>query len=206
MTAAARTVIVDCAVAGRTYSGEIESGDLLVMAPFPDGVLLAAIDGLGHGTEAAMAARTAAEALERRALDPVVLLMQQCHQALRKTRGAVMSLASFDAGRNTLSWLGVGNVEGILFRQDPDARPNCEHLLLRGGVVGYQMPPLRAATLPIVPGDTLVFATDGLRGSFTQTSPIGRPPQNVADELLARYATGNDDALVIVVRYLGRGS
>lgn len=206
MTAAAGTVIVEYAAAARTYDGEIESGDRLVIAPLPDGVLIAAIDGLGHGTEAAIAARVAAEILERRALDPLDLLMQQCHRALRKTRGAVMSLASFHAGTNTLSWLGVGNVEGILFRQDPDARQSCEHLLLRGGVVGYQMPPLRVATLPVVPGDTLVFATDGLRGSFSQTSPIGRAPQNAADELLARYATGNDDALVIVARYRGRGS
>jgi serine phosphatase RsbU (regulator of sigma subunit) len=35
-------------------------------------------------------------------------------------------------------------------------------VLLRSGVVGYQLPTLRASTLPIAPGDLLIFATDGI--------------------------------------------
>ena len=196
--------LVEYATAARTFEGEIDSGDRLAVAVFPDGVLLAAIDGLGHGREAAMAARTAAAILERSGFEALDRLVDQCHQAMRKTRGAVMSLGAFHAGSSTLSWLGIGNVEGILFRQDPGARPRHEHLLLRGGVVGYQLPPLRPAVLPIVPGDMLVFATDGLSGSFSEIDPIGRTPQSVADDLLARYATGTDDALAVVARYIGR--
>ena len=38
--------------------------------------------------------------------------------------------------------------------------------MLRGGVVGYSLPALRIATLSVAPGDTLIFATDGIGGSF----------------------------------------
>jgi serine/threonine protein phosphatase PrpC len=182
---------------------EDESGDLHVIAPYPGGVLVAVIDGLGHGPEAAAAAREAAWILEARAAEPVVALVQRCHEGLRKTRGAVMSLASFDSRTSSVSWAGVGNVEGILLRAAPDSRPGREAVALRGGVVGYQLPPLRAWALPVSPGDTLVMATDGLRGEFIDCLAIQGSPQEMAESLLARYARGSDDALVVVARYLG---
>ena len=40
----------------------------------------------------------------------------RCHDRLRATRGVVMSLASLDQERGILTWLGVGNVAGVVFR------------------------------------------------------------------------------------------
>jgi hypothetical protein len=114
----------------------------------------------------------------------------------------VISIASFCADTGTMTWLGVGNVEGILFRADTTTAGARESLLLRGGVVGYQMPPLRPATLSIRPGDTLMLATDGIRGSFCDVSPLNRDPQVVADNILDKYGKKTDDALVVVVRCL----
>ncbi|MEN8132970.1 MAG: hypothetical protein ABFS45_22890, partial [Pseudomonadota bacterium] len=84
-----------------------------------------------------------------------------------------------------------------------------ETLLLRGGVVGYQLPPLRASQLSITPGDTLVFATDGIRNGFTQglssSGPIflQDPLQQIADRTLTLFGKATDDALVLVARYRG---
>ena len=94
--------VVDWAVASRAYPDQVESGDRHLVAPFRAGVLLAAVDGLGHGSEAALAACTALEVLEAHRAEPVVELVRRCHKALAATRGAVMSLASVDALARTL--------------------------------------------------------------------------------------------------------
>jgi hypothetical protein len=101
-----------------------------------------------------------------------------------------------------MTWLGVGNVEAALFRAAEIAKPRRETLLLRGGVVGYQLPPLRESMLAIASADMVVFATDGIRHRFVEESPIDREPNEVAADIVARYSRQNDDALVLVARYL----
>ncbi len=183
--------------------GQSVCGDRHVVALFPAGGLVGVVDGLGHGPEAAAAAGVAVATLERSAQEPVTTLVQRCHVALERTRGVVMTLASFNVRGGTLTWLGVGNAEGILFRADQSASSPRESLSLRGGVVGYQLPSLRAQAVPVVPGDLLVFTTDGIRSEFARDLRLTDPPQHMADGVLARHARGTDDALVLVVRYLG---
>lgn len=196
--------LVEWGEAGSALEGI--SGDLLVVADFPEGVLVAVLDGLGHGVEAAAASRAAGRLLRAHAHEPVTILVERCHDALRGTRGAVMTLASIDRRASSMTWTGVGNVEAILLRADRRAQPPREALALRGGVVGYQLPPLRAPTLPLLPGDTLILATDGLRSAFTTGLDVPGSPRDVAQAILARFSRGTDDALVGVVRYLGAPS
>ena len=194
---------IDWAARIHTLKGEQECGDSYVLAPFPQGVLAAVIDGLGHGSEAATAARIAAETLRERAHHPVADLIKHCHAALYKTRGAVISLASIDTANDRMAWLGVGNVEGVLIRAGTNVQPGRETLLLRSGVCGYQMQPLRTTTLSIFPGDTLILVTDGIDSGFIQAvSPLASP-DTIAADILSRYVKETDDALVLVIRYLG---
>ncbi len=193
---------VEWGLAGAALEGD-ESGDVHVVRAFPRGVLVAVIDGLGHGPEAAAAAKEAARTLEAFAGEPVATLVARCHEALRKTRGAVMTLASFDSGDSSMTWMGIGNVEGILLRAGPVAEPAREAVTLRGGVVGYQLPTLRASALTVSRGDTLILATDGIRGGFLAGLTVRGSPQELAESIFARYARGSDDALVVVARYLG---
>ena len=82
-------------------------------------------------------------------------------------------------------------------------RSGQEVLLLRGGVVGSQLPALQATVLPISKGDTLVFVTDGIRGEFVESLSTMESPQRAADKILKRHGRGNDDALVLVARLTG---
>jgi len=182
---------------------DIVSGDLHVMAPFPGGVLVALLDGLGHGHEAAEVSLAAASVLEAHASDTVLDLIQRCHNTLRKTRGLVMSLASFSAGPPTLTWAGVGNVAGDILCKQPKPEHANRTLVTRGGVVGFQLPPLRAEVLPILPGDTLIFTTDGISSGFSTGLAMNHNPQEIADFILARFAKSSDDAHVVVARYIG---
>ncbi len=201
--AARQSLVVEWGSAGVPIEGEVESGDAHVVVGFPYGVLVGLVDGLGHGPEAAAAAREAIRLLEAHAGEPVLDLVERCHEALRHTRGAVMSLASFDARVASITWIGVGNVEGILLRAPGAAAPSRESIALRGGIVGYRLPPLTAATLCVSPGDTLVMASDGIRSGFVAHLAARDDPQEMAESILARYARGSDDALVLVARYVG---
>jgi phosphoserine phosphatase RsbX len=192
------SIMIDFGIAQMSKPGFAESGDSYVVEQHSQGVLAAVIDGLGHGEKACVAAQAAVESLKRSPHDIPLALMQRCHLALSGTRGAVISMAAINHDR--LTWLGVGNVEGVLLHADPKI-PR-ERLLLRGGVVGYRLPTLRTASLPISRGDTLIFATDGIRSSFLDKLPLNQKPQQIADFILAEHNRQTDDALVLVVRYL----
>lgn len=179
------------------------SGDQHLVQAFPNGILVAVVDGLGHGGEAAAAAKIAIATLEVFAQQPVTVLVRRCHDALAQTRGVVMSLASFNTSDQTLTWIGVGNVVGLLIRARPSRPLPQESVLLRGGVVGYQLPLLNAAVIPVLVGDTLIFATDGIDSNFTDGIFLGDSPQRLATRILAQHGKGTDDALVLVARWTG---
>lgn len=195
--------LLDWAVASRPIAGEAVSGDLHFVEPLDHGVLLAVIDGLGHGTEATTAAQAAAAVLNGNSRDPVIALINRCHAELTKTRGVVMTIAFLHAPDDTVTWLGVGNVEGRLLRVDAKARHPHESVLLRNGVVGYQLPVLYANVIHIAVGDLLIFATDGIQPAFADGINHDETPQRIADGIMTRHFRGNDDALVLVGRYRG---
>jgi negative regulator of sigma-B (phosphoserine phosphatase) len=184
--------------------GQCESGDLHVVVCAGERTFIAALDGLGHGAEAAAASRVAAQTLKEYPDEPVISLLRRCHENLKPTRGAVISLASFNFADAMMTWIGIGNVAGFLLRTGQKL-PN-ETLLLRSGVVGVQLPPLQPAVLPVGPGDVLVFATDGVRTDFAENIMATASLQITAERLLAKYNKGTDDALVVAARYRGPAS
>jgi hypothetical protein len=103
----------------------------------------------------------------------------------------------------TMMWLGVGNVSGALRRKAGAFNRKSETLLRRAGVVGKQLPPLHAATLPVVRGDVLILATDGIGGDFAEDVKPDWEPRRIADDLADRYCKRTDDAVVLVARFLG---
>lgn len=196
--------LLDFGVTVRAAAGHAFSGDLHFIKTFPHGALIAVVDGVGHGAEATAAARVALNVLESHAQEPIGFILQSCHAALLRTRGAVMTVASLNTSTKTLTWLGVGNVEARLLRADVRTGTRAETPMLRGGLLGYQLPVVQPTVTALAPGDLLIFATDGVRASFDEINR-GAPPARLADQIMTRNFKGNDDALVLVVRYLGVG-
>lgn len=194
---------LDWDTASRARPGFGTSGDLHLVKIFTDGGLAAVVDGLGHGEEAFEAAQTAINTLERHPDESVISLVNRCHEALRFTRGAVMTLVSFNFVENFVTVLGIGNVETVLLRANGSTNPPAESVLLRGGVVGFQLPALIASIFTISAGDTLVFCTDGIDPAFTKGLGVDEQPKRLADRILSDYFTGNDDAMVLVARFTG---
>lgn len=194
------------AVASRALNAGEASGDSYVVAPTPRGMLVAVIDGLGHGAEAAGPAAIAAAEVTKRANEPVVAIVHYCHQALLQTRGAVMSLAAFDFVERTMTWIGIGDVAGVLIFGDTTVSPAHTVLVHRGGIVGSTMAPPRPWIVPLHDGDTLVFATDGVKRGFETGLLLHPEPSSMANLILDRHAKGSDDALVLVARYVAPAS
>lgn len=184
-------------VASLAQPGERDSGDRCLVENFPGGTIVAAIDALGHGPEAARAAELAVAVLRQPlAVDPETML-EQCHATLRGTRGAAISLAMLYAARGYMDWIGIGNVCGVLVRAETG---RIEQMLVRGGVVGHKLPELQSSRVPVARGDLLVLATDGVRREFTEMLRASADPRPLAERLLDKYASRNDDALVLAFR------
>ncbi|MFN7143451.1 MAG: SpoIIE family protein phosphatase [Myxococcota bacterium] len=184
---------VEVGVAGRPLPGQAESGDASFVCDEGDTVLLAVIDGLGHGSDAAVASRTGVGILAQYPGDPIDQLFQRVHQALGRTRGAVMTIARLERHARRLTWAAVGNVVGHLSRVDGTR----ERVLESGGIVGHSLPRVRVAPVALRGGELLVLATDGVRHDFRDLRAHASP-QDTADALLARAAVPTDDALVLI--------
>lgn len=114
-----------------------------------------------------------------------------------------MSAAWFDLERATMTWAGVGNVDGAWFRSS-GGRLQSERLPQQGGIVGYRMPRnVRERELPVEGGDVVVFATDGVSEEFVRHPLLELhdvSARRIASMLHEDFARGDDDALVLVVR------
>jgi negative regulator of sigma-B (phosphoserine phosphatase) len=195
---------LELGVAERALPGEARSGDRAVLVAYDGGALVAAIDGLGHGVDAADAADAAAAVLVQRPDEEPVRLLEACHAALARTRGAVMTLAWFDLVGESMSWTGVGNVEGRLVRAGAGPHAPTQGALTKGGVVGYKLPSIRVTGTDLEEGDVMVLATDGIDSGFARAIAAGGPAQRIADRILGAHGKASDDALVVVVRYRRR--
>lgn len=191
---------IEWARAEATHPDETESGDGSVILDVEGGIsLLAVVDGLGHGPEAATTTRTALRVLESVPWTPAEAI-DACHRALRGTRGVVMTCVRIELEAGRLRWAGVGNVDAVLQRRADGGR---ERLMIPGGIVGHHLPRLREEEHPVAEHDALVLVTDGIGPRFAESIDVASSPAELAERLLADHGTGNDDALVVVGRIIG---
>ncbi len=204
----ARDRDLEWGTAAATQPTQEISGDVALVLQLPEGVLVAVIDGLGHGHEAARAAQMARETVCEAAGADIVALAHRCHRALACTRGAAVAFAYLSTSAHSLTWLGVGNIEGRLVTSDQRTRaPRMNaSLRLRRGVVGHQLPEIGTATLDLRRGDIVILATDGITSGFGEALDVSGSPERIAERILTEHWTAADDCLVLVIRYLGVGT
>lgn len=194
--------VIEWSVAEEPLPGQKQSGDRCIVKNARDGALLAVVDGIGHGEDAAHSAEIVVSVLNDSDSRSPILLLRRCQQRLQGTRGAVLSMAWFNSADDSVTWLGVGNVAGVLVRREAYGVARQESLLLRAGTVGAQLPYVSASVLPVSYGDTLIFATDGIRGGFADKLNINASTQDIARNIIEGHWRKIDDALVLVARYV----
>ncbi len=196
---------IEWAAAGRSLSSEEACGDVPVAIDVSGAVaLFGVLDGLGHGSEAARAARCGQEVLSRNPGKPLDVLVQLCHRGLADTRGVAMTLARVDFEADLLTWTGIGNVSANLVAKSPTGFAVRSSARLSGGIVGYRIPEtVHAQTVSIRPGDLLLITSDGITGDFLNSVDFATPASAIAEKLLRRHRKESDDALVLAARHRG---
>ena len=196
---------IEWAAKASARPGENICGDKLIAVDV-DGTaaLMGVLDGLGHGAEAAEAAKRGVDVLRSGRAEPLDVLVRRCHNALSGTRGAAMTLARIDFRSDTLSWIGIGNVAADLVAKHPAGLEVRSSARLAGGIVGYRIPEaLKPQQVPIRPGDLLVMASDGIVEDHLDGIDFSASSLTIADQILHAHAKGNDDALVLAARHRG---
>lgn len=175
-------------VCGDGWSYHQESGRLIA--------LLA--DGLGHGWEAAEAAREAVTVFQlRRDLAPAQIL-QDVHDALRKTRGAVAAIVEILPKERALVYAGVGNISCSLLSGGA-SRSFVSH----NGTLGVRVSKIQEFRSDWPPDGVLVMHSDGLQSKWDLSGYAGlmaRHPAVIGGALLRDFRRQRDDASVVVVK------
>ena len=198
---AADDLKIETAFATLPLPGQSESGDLCLIKRVGKATLLAVVDGLGHGQEAASAAHAAVGAIDKYCREPLIDLVRRSREALVGLRGVVLGVAYLDPQAATMSWLGVGNIGGILLRADLGNRPSRITMVPNAGFIGGEPAHPTARSVPLALGDTIILCTDGIKDGFAESLMLSNSPQEIADLIITRHVKGNDDALVLVARY-----
>jgi len=182
----------------RPRPGEDRNGDAYFFGEHDGALLLAVVDGLGHGRGAAEAAGAAVEVLGAWGGEPLGDLFWGLHDALRVTRGAVVGAVVIDEERGVFHYAGVGNVEVRVFGTDEPVRP-----IPANGTIGARLSQVRVWPHRYQPGTTFVLATDGLSAKWDLASYPAlhlHSPQLMAGVLARDYSRNSDDATVVVYR------
>jgi anti-sigma regulatory factor (Ser/Thr protein kinase) len=182
----------------RPHPRETANGDAYFVRRRGPQMLLAVIDGLGHGPGAEAASGAAREVLAAWQGEPLEDLFARAHERLRPTRGAVMGACLLDTRRGAFYYAGVGNVEARVFGTPQPARP-----ISTNGTLGARFGNVKVWSYPWAAGATVVLASDGVSATWDigdYPGLLARSPQLLAGVLLRDYGRDSDDATVLVAR------
>jgi anti-sigma regulatory factor (Ser/Thr protein kinase) len=172
------------------------SGDYSLVIRVGEIVYLILSDGLGHGPEAAEASHLAAKVFRRNVTADLTEVIARIHDALTKTRGAAVAVASFHTITRKLKYIAVGNIDSRIC-SDHQSR-GCVTL---NGTAGLQMPRIVEFEYDIEPGSAIVMHTDGLSSRWNLRNYPGlslQTPGVIAGLLYRDFARKRDDATVLV--------
>lgn len=197
---------IEWAVVTEPLSGQRISGDHWSVREVCRGVVLLAVaDGLGHGPEAAGAARLVDEVLSLHPDAQPDELIRHCHGALAGSRGAAVAVARLVQDERCVGCAGVGNIYAGVIGARPGGAGMLANASPDAGIVGDHIPArIRIARLPVRVGDLFIMATDGVTDGVADLARLPLPIDEVAATLFDGAAqTDHDDALVLVGRIRG---
>lgn len=186
------------AVAGLSVpmAGETACGDAWAWHEDAEGRTLFVVDGLGHGTDAAVAANESITQFRRAQQATPVEILQRVHAGIRHTRGGAAAVARIHWASATISFAGVGNIAGTFVPRVGAPRRMVSH----NGIVGHNARKIQAFDYPCGAG-RLVMHSDGLGSSWSLDRYPGllrAHPLLMAAVLYRDHSRGRDDTTVVV--------
>ena len=182
--------------------GESVSGDSYFVQVGGARSIYMIVDGLGHGVGAAEAAAEAVATVGLFQSESASEIVVRTHDALKKTRGAAMSIAIVNHERLVMTYAGIGNVSASLLNGQTS-----RSLVSQNGTLGAVLPRVpQEYTFPISAETVLVMFSDGLT---TKASPLGylglqaRHSALIAGVLFRDFSRRRDDATIMIAPIAG---
>jgi anti-sigma regulatory factor (Ser/Thr protein kinase) len=175
--------------------GEIECGDGWSIRRDGDALSMFVVDGLGHGTFAAEAARAGMDAFRAAPSATPQEVMTRANAAMSKTRGGAAACARIVGDR--LSYAGVGNISATIV-----GAAKSQGLVSHNGTLGIHKRPSQQFEYVRAPGSILVMHSDGVSARWDlkkQSDLLSRHPAIIAAAIYRDHGRGRDDATVLVV-------
>jgi anti-sigma regulatory factor (Ser/Thr protein kinase) len=183
--------------------GETQCGDGFFAEIGSSQSLYMVVDGLGHGPGAAEAAEEAIATVRKLSREPLLEIFLRSHDALKKTRGAAMSVVLIDHDRLTATYAGVGNISATLITGS-----NSRSLVSQNGTLGAVIPrAVQAYSYPIERNTFLLMFSDGLTSKTGVGGYVGlqsRNPMLAAGVLYRDFGRKRDDATVVLAPIGGK--
>lgn len=185
-------------IMSRPIKGGHHNGDGYFVTQYEDRVVLAVIDGLGHGKNAEQAARVAVQVLRDQCHEPIAAIFEMCHQRLRQVRGATMAICRIDTEARLVCHAGVGNVKTRIYGSESSS-----DLRTHNGTVGINLPNTEVRDYRLPPDGLVIMFSDGISDRFSRQdiqALSDSTPETIARYLLDHFGRDHDDATVIVGR------
>lgn len=187
------------AMKNRPISSEWVSGDHVVSKPIGEQLLLAAIDGTGHGQTAHDIAFKIGQYLQDLHVfkDPSNLI-EELHALMVPCIGASVGIAIINKSDGNVQFSGVGNISAYILGHEDFS------FVSKDGVVGQQMRKSITQTRKMLPGDLLLLHSDGIKARFYtqyEQDQIKRPCAQIIDYIFTHFVKQYDDASCLVYRY-----
>lgn len=182
----------------KEMSGEPICGDGWTVVQGRGRGVVFVVDGLGHGPDAAKAARAAIETVERNAQREAPDILDAVHNALRHTRGAAGAIALLQPESELCVFCGIGNISASI-RGPGSTRSMVSH----NGTLGHQVRKIQEFQYPFPKGSLLVMHSDGIATHWDLASYPGieaRHPAFVSAALFRDHSRGRDDLTVLALR------
>lgn len=179
-------------------SGEEVAGDDWLLEASSDYRTLLVVDGLGHGPNAARAARAAIDAFAAHSSETPAALMQICHGALAATRGAAGAVARVVPAKMHGSFAAVGNIAGRV-----EMTGERRQLVSHSGTLGHVMRRVQEFEFAFPAGALLILHSDGLATRWSSDDYPGLATKHaglIAGVLYRDHNRGTDDVTVVVLK------
>ena len=191
--------MLDIGVVRVPKRGEYDCGDDWGIVVDETGrALLTVVDGLGHGSAAAEAARRAVEIAAEHSADAAGAVVATIHAGLRSTRGAALAVAELSPDQSSIRFSGLGNISASVV-----SSMSTKSLVSHNGIAGHEMRKIQEFSYDWPTDALLVVHSDGVSARWDLGRYPGlarRDPSVVAGVIYRDFSRGRDDALVVVVR------
>jgi len=179
--------------------GETVSGDGFLFKKTERYLKIMLADGLGHGPEANKAVNEAAVAFRIFPDYSPTETIRFIHQAIKKTRGAVINITGFDFRNRTWSSAGVGNIAARMI-----GPASFKNHMSYNGIVGHNIPgTMSDQEYPADQYNQIMLCSDGIktRIDLARYPQMYRYDQTVlAAALYKDHARRTDDMSVVMAK------